>query len=688
MKKIFGLFSLFALLIVLAGFASSAYLTPLMDAADRGDINAVKALLDKGEDVNEWNSGTALMQASHKGHTDVVKLLIDRGANLNVMSSFGYSALGMAAATGQADTVKILIDKGANIDEAIMGLEKIAAHFTKSPAIPEQVARCESGINLLKEIQKTLSNKAGWAYYSKGQYQEAINSFKQAISLNPSISDNFKGLSASYNKLKQYDEAITAAKRAIELKPNNADAYHNLGIAYGMKKQYSEAIKALQKAIEINPKMSVTYAWMGRFLMQKDAYTEAVEVYKKVIEIAPSILSSHGDLAMAYFKMGKFDETISVIDRGIKLWTSTGTGLEQVIFIEDGYPVVKTIFKDSRAQVFENGPAKIADIQTGDKIVKIDGQSTKGLDIAKVLQKMFGHEGTQVTLTIERNGIKEPLTKVITQETYILKDGAALLAIRSLAYRHKDSLEAALKGAEKAYSLDSGNDWARLSLGAAYLDRGQYDESIKLLSQIKDNPMARLLEATAHAKQGKAKEAATIYLSIPEEAISPKNIPLMNDRMVLLQTFKPIVKEHRDKARSFESKGQYQEALAELSEALKIADDTEAQAIQETTFSMLRRNPLLAEMPEDARKYALRSEVLLKEGNLEQAATELKMAIQIAPYAARLYYSSALINAELKRYPEAIHHMKIYLKAVPDAPDARAVKDEMIKWEFMMEKGK
>ena len=162
----------------------------------------------------------------------------------------------------------------------------------------------------------------------------------------------------------------------------------------------------------------------------------------------------------------------------------------------------------------------------------------------------------------------------------------------------------------------------------------------------------------------------------------------MNDRMVLLQTSKPFVKEHRDKARSFESMGQYKEALAELSEALKTADDTEAQEIQENIFGMIRKNPLLAEVPEDARKYALRSEVLLKEGNFEQAAAELKKAIKIAPYSARLYYNVALINAELKKYPEAIRNMKIYLRAAPDAPDARAAKDEIVKWEFMMEKGK
>jgi hypothetical protein len=32
--------------------------------------------------------------------------------------------------------------------------------------------------------------------------------------------------------------------------------------------------------------------------------------------------------------------------------------------------------------------------------------------------------------------------------------------------------------------------------------------------------------------------------------------------------------------------------------------------------------------------------------------------------------------------------MNLYLQAAPDAPDARAVKDEIIKWKFMVEKGK
>ncbi|MBA3070874.1 MAG: tetratricopeptide repeat protein [Nitrospirae bacterium] len=540
-------------------------------------------------------------------------------------------------------------------------------------------------INALLEDGLYFEGKAVWvvrlsdAYEHTGQFGRAIEVMKQWVTAdNPNDENGFVRLSKLYIKNKQYDEAITAAKRAIELKSDNVAAYHHLGIAYGEKKQYDEAMKALKKAIEINPKMSEPYGWLGRFLMEKNAYNEAIEAYKKAVELQPADIDYLISLANIYRVMGRYDDAIASVNKAITLQTFTGIGINSSI--EGGYTVVKG--------VMEAGPAKKADILAGDKIIKIDGKSTKGWTDEKVTQNLRGAAGTQVVLTIERKGAEKTIDKTVTRETIIAKEAALSFGLRSLAYRHKGSLEAALTDAEKAYSLDSANDVAQLSLGAAYLDRGKYDESIKLLAQVKDSPRARLYEATAYAKQGKMKEAVNIYFSIPEEEMSPKNIPLMNDRMALLQTFKPIVKEHRDKARTFESKGQYKEALSELSEALKIADDTELQDIQETLFSMIRRNPLLSEVPEDARKYALRSEVLVKEGNFEQAVTEIKKAIQIAPYATQLYYNSALWNAELKKYPEAIRNMKIYLKAAPDAPDARDAKDGIIKWEFMMEKEK
>ena len=55
----------------------------VMVAARTGNVNVVKALLDKGGDVNarEADQGqTALMWAAVEKHADVVRLLVSRGA--------------------------------------------------------------------------------------------------------------------------------------------------------------------------------------------------------------------------------------------------------------------------------------------------------------------------------------------------------------------------------------------------------------------------------------------------------------------------------------------------------------------------------------------------------------------------------------------------------------------------------
>ncbi len=680
MKNLIALFSILAILIVPAGCASVT-LPPLMDAADRGDINAVKALLDKGADVNEWYYGTALMQASSKKNADMVKLLIDRGADVNAMTQGGSSALGIAAEFGHADIVEILINKGANVDKAIMGLKKRAISVANYPDI---VAKVNRGIDLINEIQKNLPNKAGWAYYSNGQYQEAINSFKQAISLDPSISFNFRGLSASYNALKQYDEAITAAKRAIELKPDNANAYSDLGIAYSHKKQFDEALNAHQKAIEIEPKNATLYTNIGNLFLQREDYSRAADNYKKAAVLTPNDTRPLFALANTYRQMGRYDDAFEPANKAIALMTITGVGLG--IAIEGDYPVVRRQIVGESGLI--EGPAKRAGIQAGDKIIKIDGIPTKRWDINKVIQNVKGSEGTQVVLTIERKNFDKPIEKTLTRETIIFKDAAPLFGLRSLANREKGRLEESYKDAEKAYSLDPNDRWAKSAMSIAFIDKGKYNDALNILSTIKDSPFDRIFESIAYSKLGDMKKAVEMYSSIQEDYLATQSAVRQSYKKTLLESLKPYVNARKDSAKLLEKKSQYREALKEYAEALKVADDRDAKEVRNRVAVLIRNNPYLAELPEEARKYALRAEVLLKDGNFKESLNEFNSAIKIAPFAPQLYFNTALVYGELKNYKSAKRYMNIYIDLYPAAPNIRQVKDEIYKWEFMMEKGK
>ncbi|MCL1946865.1 MAG: S41 family peptidase [Chitinivibrionia bacterium] len=69
---------------------------------------------------------------------------------------------------------------------------------------------------------------------------------------------------------------------------------------------------------------------------------------------------------------------------------------------------------------YEGTPADRAGLRSGDRILKIDGKSTKGLSSDKAANKMRGEPGTKVTLTIQREG-EEPVDYEITREVINIK---------------------------------------------------------------------------------------------------------------------------------------------------------------------------------------------------------------------------------------------------------------------------
>lgn len=64
------------------------------------------------------------------------------------------------------------------------------------------------------------------------------------------------------------------------------------------------------------------------------------------------------------------------------------------------------------AQVYKDSPAREAGMQTGDKIIGVDGESIIGIDYMLVIDRVRGHEGEEVTITIVRGDKELDLTMV------------------------------------------------------------------------------------------------------------------------------------------------------------------------------------------------------------------------------------------------------------------------------------
>lgn len=88
-------------------------------------------------------------------------------------------------------------------------------------------------------------------------------------------------------------------------------------------------------------------------------------------------------------------------------------GLGISVWIRDGQLIV--------VSPIEGTPAYEAGIQAGDRIMEIDGESTKDITLQDAVKKMRGPKGTSVTLTIGREGVDEPLEFTIVRDVIVVK---------------------------------------------------------------------------------------------------------------------------------------------------------------------------------------------------------------------------------------------------------------------------
>ncbi len=99
----------------------------LLEAAGKGNVAAVRALLDQGADVDADNGrgGTPLYVAAEQGHAGVARLLLERGADPNVKDlEWGRTPLRHASLPDsrpqgkidRAEIIKMLLDKGSGSD--------------------------------------------------------------------------------------------------------------------------------------------------------------------------------------------------------------------------------------------------------------------------------------------------------------------------------------------------------------------------------------------------------------------------------------------------------------------------------------------------------------------------------------------------------------------------------------------
>jgi len=114
--------------------------------------------------------------------------------------------------------------------------------------------------------------------FAEGSDQYAIQTYSQAVALDPINPDLRISLGGVYYALGDYDNAIGAFQLAVVAKGNSANAHYNLAAAYAAKKDYDKAIAEVNTVISLVPQGSDDYktaqATLEQLKKQKPATTD------------------------------------------------------------------------------------------------------------------------------------------------------------------------------------------------------------------------------------------------------------------------------------------------------------------------------------------------------------------------------------------------------------------------------
>jgi len=164
-----------------------------------------------------------------------------------------------------------------------------------------------------------------------GLNKEAIDAFKQAISIKPDFAEAYYNLGVAYGKLDMYKESIEVNKQAIRIIPDYVEAHMNLGFAYGKLGMYKEDIETCKQAIRIKPDYAEAYYSLGVVYGKSGMYKESIEACNQAIKIKSDFADAYYCIGVTYDRLGMYREAVDAFRQVIILRPDTAAETYSVI---------------------------------------------------------------------------------------------------------------------------------------------------------------------------------------------------------------------------------------------------------------------------------------------------------------------------------------------------------------------
>ncbi|WP_430623884.1 S41 family peptidase [Marinimicrobium locisalis] len=162
-----------------------------------------------------------------------------------------------------------------------------------------------------------------------------------------------------------------------------------------------------------------------------------------------------------------------------------GIGIE--VGMEDGFVKVIAPIDDT--------PAERAGIEAGDLITRLDGQPVKGMTLTEAVEKMRGPKGSELTLTVMREGMEQPFEVTLKRD---------VIRVKSVRVRLMDDHYAYVRIAQ--FQVNTGKDM----VDAINKLREENEDVRGIVLDLRNNP-GGVLQASVEVADAFIDEGLVVY---------------------------------------------------------------------------------------------------------------------------------------------------------------------------------
>lgn len=164
-----------------------------------------------------------------------------------------------------------------------------------------------------------LSMNLANVYKIIGKSQDAIRYYELAIDINPKYAKAHNNLAGLYADLNQYNKSLYHYKEALHADPGFTLAHLNLGILFFRNQEIQPAIMQFNNVLAIDESNVTALFYLGLINLAKDNLVEALEFFQKVLQLNSEHVESLVNIGVTLLKQNKQQLAIDYFTRALAL---------------------------------------------------------------------------------------------------------------------------------------------------------------------------------------------------------------------------------------------------------------------------------------------------------------------------------------------------------------------------------